>query len=283
MTGVRYPMTDFTDAQLQRYARHIILPELGGVGQAKLMNASVLVVGAGGLGAPLLLYLAAAGVGRIGVIDDDVVELSNLQRQVIHDTDKIGTAKVESAKAAVARVNPRGETRSAPPAADRRQCPRSHLALRPWSPTAATISPTRFLINDAAYFAKKPLVSAAILRFEGQLATFKAHDGKSPCYRCIFHEAPPAGLIPTCSEGGVLGAVAGALGSLQATEVLKELAGIGDSLAGSLLIYDALGTTFRKVKVKRDPGLPAVRRQRHDPTILSSHKHAAPADICAVP
>ena len=269
---------DFTDAQLHRYARHIILPELGGVGQAKLMRSSVLVVGAGGLGAPLLLYLAAAGVGRIGVIDDDVVELSNLQRQVIHDTAAVGIAKVESAKAAVARVNPEVKLE----AHRTRLTADNALELISRYDLVADGSdnfPTRFLVNDAAFFAKKPLVSAAILRFEGQLATFKAHDGHSPCYRCIFHEAPPAGLIPTCSEGGILGAVAGALGSLQATEILKELAGIGDSLAGSLLIYDALGTTFRKVKVKRDPECPLCGAHA---TIrdLSSHK-AAPAEICA--
>ena len=270
---------DFTDAQLQRYARHIILPELGGVGQAKLLGASVLVVGAGGLGAPLLLYLAAAGVGRIGVIDDDVVELSNLQRQVIHDSDKIGVAKVESAKAAVARVNPEVKLE----AHRMRLTADNALDLISRYDLVADGSdnfPTRFLVNDAAYFAKKPLVSAAILRFEGQLATFKAHDGKNPCYRCIFREAPPAGLIPTCSEGGVLGAVAGALGALQATEVLKELAGIGDSLAGSLLIYDALGTTFRKVKVKRDPACPLCGDQAtiHD---LSAHRHAPATEACA--
>jgi molybdopterin/thiamine biosynthesis adenylyltransferase len=272
---------DFTDAQLQRYARHIILPELGGVGQAKLLGSSVLVIGAGGLGAPLLLYLAAAGVGRIGVIDDDVVELSNLQRQVIHDSDKIGVAKVESAKAAVARVNPEVKLE----AHRLRLTADNALDLISRYDLVADGSdnfPTRFLVNDAAYFAKKPLVSAAILRFEGQLATFKAHDGKSPCYRCIFREPPPPGLIPTCSEGGVLGAVAGALGALQATEVLKELAGIGDSLAGALLIYDALGTTFRKVKVKRDPACPLCGAQGSIRD-LSAHRHAAPAEICAAP
>ncbi len=272
---------DFTDAQLHRYSRHIILQELGGIGQAKLLNSSVLVVGAGGLGAPLLLYLAAAGVGRIGVIDDDVVELSNLQRQVIHDTGAIGIAKVESAKAAVVRVNPdvKLETHRTRLTVD------NALDLISQYDLVADGSdnfPTRFLVNDAAYFAKKPLVSAAILRFEGQLATFKAHDGKSPCYRCIFHEAPPPGLIPTCSEGGILGAVAGALGSLQATEILKELAGIGDSLAGSLLIYDALGTTFRKVKVRRDPACPLCGEHAtiHD---LSSHRNAPPVEACAIP
>lgn len=269
---------DFSETQIHRYARHILLREVGGVGQEKLLKSKVLLIGAGGLGSPLLLYLAAAGVGTIGVVDDDTVDLSNLQRQIAHTTDRVGMAKVDSAKAAVAAINPDVTvvTHKVRLTAD------NAAALIAGYDLVADGSdnfPTRFLVNDAAYFAKKTLVSAAILRFEGQLATFKAHDGKSPCYRCIFREAPPAGLIPTCSEGGVLGAVAGALGSLQATEVLKELAGIGDSLAGSLLIYDALGTTFRKVKVKRDPACPLCGEHPsiHD---LSAHAHAAPADVC---
>ncbi len=246
---------DFTDEQLSRYARHIVLPELGGVGQAKLMDASVLVIGAGGLGSPLLLYLAAAGVGRIGVVDDDVVDLSNLQRQVMHDTARVGDPKVESARDAIARVNP--EVRLEPHRA--RFTAANALSLIAGYDLVADGSDnfaTRFLVNDACHLAKKPLVSGAILRFEGQLSTFKSGVSgvkDAPCYRCIFPEAPPAGLIPTCAEGGVLGAVAGAIGSLQATEVIKELARIGDSLSGWLLIYDALSTTFRKVRVKRDP------------------------------
>jgi adenylyltransferase/sulfurtransferase len=266
---------DFTDAQLMRYARHIVLPELGGVGQGKLMDASVLVIGAGGLGSPLLLYLAAAGVGRIGVVDDDVIDLSNLQRQVMHDTARVGDPKVESARDAIARVNP--EVRLEPhrvrfTAANALELVAGYDLVADGSDNFAT----RFLVNDACHLAGKPLVSGAILRFEGQLATFKSGlRGKSgatdaPCYRCIFPEPPPAGLIPTCSEGGVLGAIAGAIGSLQATEVLKELAGIGDSLSGWLLIYDALSTTFRKVRVKRDP---ACALCGDHPTIrdLSSH------------
>ena len=261
---------DFTDAQLSRYARHIVLPELGGVGQSKLMDSSVLVIGAGGLGSPLLLYLAAAGVGRIGVIDDDVVDLSNLQRQVMHDTARVGDAKVDSARDAIARVNPevRLETHRARFTAD------NALALIAGYDLVADGSDnfaTRFLVNDACHLAKKPLVSGAILRFEGQLATFKSGLGDGPCYRCIFPDIPPAGLIPTCSEGGVLGAVAGAIGSLQATEVLKELAGIGDSLSGWLLIYDAMTTTFRKVRVKRDPACALCGEQ---PTLRDLSHHA---------
>ena len=273
---------DFTDEQLLRYARHIVLPELGGIGQGKLMDASVLVIGAGGLGSPLLLYLAAAGVGRIGVVDDDVVDLSNLQRQVMHDTARVGDPKVDSARNAVARINPevKLEThRLRFTAANAMDLVARYDLVADGSDNFAT----RFLVNDACHLAGKPLVSGAILRFEGQLATFKSglrgkNDGAgaqdAPCYRCIFPEPPPAGLIPTCSEGGVLGAIAGAIGSLQATEILKELAGIGDSLAGWLLIYDALSTTFRKVRVKRDP---ACALCGDHPTIhdLSLHAHVA--------
>ena len=235
---------EFTDEQLHRYARHIVLPEVGGIGQAKLLEASVLVVGAGGLGAPLLLYLAAAGVGTIGVVDDDVVELSNLQRQVIHSTARIGTAKVESARVAMAGVNPGIALVSHA----KRLGPANVLNLIKDYDLIADGSDnfaTRFLLGDACHFAGKTLVSAAILRFEGQIATFKSHLGPDwPCYRCLFAKPPRDGLIPSCTESGVLGALAGTVGSIQTTEVLKEVVGIGDSLAGSLLIYDALTTMF---------------------------------------
>ncbi len=263
---------DFTDDQVERYARHILLPEVGGTGQAKLLGARVLVVGAGGLGSPLILYLAAAGVGTIGVIDDDVVDLSNLQRQVVHETASIGTPKVESARHSVGRINP-------------------DIALIPhqFRLTVDNVAEliadydlvidgsdnfaTRFLVNDACHFAAKTLVSGAILRFEGQVATFKSHlGGDHPCYRCIFPTPPPPGLIPSCSEAGVLGALAGVVGSLQAIEVIKELLGIGDSLSGHLLIYDGLGTTFRKVKVRPDPGCALCGP---DATIRDLSQHAA--------
>ncbi len=264
---------DFTDAQLSRYARHIVLPELGGVGQSKLMDASVLVIGAGGLGSPLLLYLAAAGVGRIGVIDDDVIDLSNLQRQVLHETARVGDPKVESARDAIARVNP--EVKLEPHRARFTAANALDLVARyDLVADGSDNFATRFLVNDTCHLAGKPLVSGAILRFEGQLATFKSGVpgvNDSPCYRCIFPDIPPAGLIPTCSEGGVLGAIAGAIGSLQATEVLKELAGVGESLAGSLLIYDALSTTFRKVRVKRDP---ACALCGETPSIRDLSRHA---------
>lgn len=263
---------DFSEQQIQRYARHILLGEVGGEGQARLLRSKVLVVGAGGLGSPLLLYLAAAGVGTIGVIDDDVVDLSNLQRQVVHSTEAVGRPKVESAKETMARINPEVRVH----ALDERLTPDNALDLFAGYDLIADGSdnfPTRFLINDACYFAQKPLVSAAILRFDGQVATYKAYvDGDNPCYRCLFPEPPPPGQIPSCAEAGVLGALCGMVGSLQATEVLKELLGIGESLSGSLLIYEALGTTFRKIKIKRDPGCPLCGKA---PTIKDLTFHAA--------
>jgi len=247
-------MTDFTEDQIQRYARHIILPEVGGVGQARLMAARVLVVGAGGLGSPLLLYLAAAGVGTLGVVDDDAVDLSNLQRQVLHGTADVGRAKVASAADAVHRVNPEVRVEM-------------HQA-RLGAHNAATLVEdydivadgsdnfaTRYLLNDACFLVGRPLVSAALLRFEAQLSVFKAHDG-GPCYRCLFREPPPPGTVPSCAEAGILGALAGTVGTLQATEVLKEVLGIGDSLSGTLLLYDALATEFRRIKVPKDPDCP---------------------------
>jgi adenylyltransferase/sulfurtransferase len=264
---------DFTEAQLERYARHIILPEVGGVGQEKLLGASVLVVGAGGLGAPMLLYLAAAGVGTLGVIDHDTVDLSNLQRQVIHATDRIGWPKVESARAAVAEINP--EVRLI--AHKARLDASNVLALiRDYDLVADGTDnfSTRFLLNDACHLAGKTLVSAAILRFEGQISTFKSHlGGDNPCYRCLYRDPPPPGLVPSCAEGGVFGALAGVMGSLQATEVLKEIMGIGDSLSGQLIIYDALGGMFRRIRLPRDAACPLCGDQPsiHD---LSAHEAA---------
>ena len=249
----------FSEAQINRYARHILLEEVGGEGQERLLESRVLVIGAGGLGSPVLLYLAAAGVGTIGVVDDDRVELSNLQRQIVHSTEAIGMPKVESAKKTIAAINP--DVTVVPH--QQRIGPENALDLISDYDLVADGSDnftTRFLVNDACYFARKPLVSAAILRFDAQIYTFRAFDGGDnadghwPCYRCIFPEPPPEGQIPTCAEAGVLGALCGMAGSLQATEVLKELLGIGESLAGSLIVFDALGSTFRKIKVKRDPG-----------------------------
>ena len=264
---------DFTEEQIHRYARHIILPEVGGIGQAKLLGSSALVIGAGGLGSPVILYLAAAGVGTIGVIDDDDVELSNLQRQIIHRTSNVGSAKVASAAQAVADINP--DVRVVPIRArldkdNAREIFRDFQVIADGSDNF----PTRFLVNDAARLEGKILVSAAILRFDGQLATYRPG---GPCYRCIYREAPPEGHIPTCSSAGVLGAIAGTMGAMQATEVVKELLGIGESLAGKLVIYDALSVSFRTVRVPRDPGCPLCGDH---PTITDLSCHGSTANVC---
>jgi adenylyltransferase/sulfurtransferase len=248
---------DFSDDEIRRYSRHILLADVGGTGQAQLRAASVLIVGAGGLGSPLLLYLAAAGVGRIGLVDDDEVDISNLQRQIAHTTAGIGRPKVETAAASALAINP--NVRIEPH--------RLRLDRDTILPLLAGYDivcdgtdnfPTRFLISDACVLARKTLVSAAVLRFDGQLSVFKPHvahpeGGHYPCYRCLYPEPPPPGMVPTCSEAGVLGAVTGVMGTLQATEVLKEILGIGETLAGRLLIWDALATRFRSIRLKADP------------------------------
>lgn len=242
---------NFSEAEVQRYSRHILLRELGGTGQAKLKAAKVLVVGAGGLGSPLTLYLAAAGVGTIGLVDADLVELSNLQRQIAHGMANLGQLKVASAAESLARINPlvKLETHA------------EHLGPDNVSRLINGYDiicdgtdnfSTRFLVADACVAAKKTLVSAAVLRFEGQISTFKPHAG-GPCYRCLYPEAPPEGLVPPCSEAGVLGAVTGVMGTLQATEVIKEITGIGQSLSGFLLVWDALAAEFRKIRLRKDP------------------------------
>jgi adenylyltransferase/sulfurtransferase len=248
--------TELTEAQFERYARHLILDEVGEAGQAKLLSARVLVVGAGGLGSPLLLYLAAAGVGTIGVVDDDAVDLSNLQRQIVHPTGSIGQPKVDSARGTLAHINPeaRVETHRC------RLDPSNAAELVGRYDLVADGSDnfaTRYLLNDTCYRLRKTLVGGALSPFDGQLATFKAHLGPPhPCYRCLFREPPPPDAVPRCETAGILGAVAGVIGTLQATEVLKELLGIGESLSGTLLMYDALNTSFHKVRVPRDPDCP---------------------------
>ena len=243
----------FSEEQIKRYARHIVLPEVGGIGQEKLINAKVLVIGAGGLGAPLLMYLAAAGVGTLGVVDDDTVDLSNLQRQVIHATDRIGMPKVKSAGEAVSAINPNV---SFVPHGTRLTADNVRDLFSEYDIVAdgSDNFDTRFLVNDACHLAGKTLVSGAILRFEGQIATFRSgRDDKKPCYRCLYRDKPPSGLVPSCAESGVLGALAGTVGSLQAVEVLKEILQLGDTLSGFLMIYDALAADFRKIKLPRDP------------------------------
>ena len=250
-------LDDLTDAQFERYARHLILDEIGEEGQARLLAARVLVIGAGGLGAPVLLYLAAAGVGTLGIVDDDVVELSNLQRQIIHSTQNLGRPKVASAGAALEALDPgiRVELHGERLTADNvdRLVARYDLVA-----DGSDNFATRYLVNDACVRAGTPFVSGALLRFEGQLSTFKPHAGPAhPCYRCLFPEAPPPGATPRCEEAGILGAVAGVIGTLQATEVLKELLELGTGLSGSLLIYNALDTSFYRVRVPRDPNCPS--------------------------
>ncbi|MBI1385394.1 MAG: molybdopterin-synthase adenylyltransferase MoeB [Rhizobiales bacterium] len=263
--------------EIQRYKRHLVLHDVGAPGQQKLKAARVLVIGAGGLGSPVILYLAAAGVGTIGVIDDDAVSLSNLQRQVLHDTAAVGTPKVESAAASVARINP-------------------HVAVEP-HPFRLTANnaldlvarydivvdgsdnfSTRYLVNDACYLARRTLVFAALGPFDGYLTTFKSHetgpDGNPyPCYRSLFPEAPPPGTVANCAEVGVLGAIAGVMGTLQAAETLKEIVGFGESLAGRLLIYDARGTRFDTVSIGWDPDNPLNGRE---PSIRDLSIHRKP-------
>lgn len=240
-----------TDAQLLRYARHVVLDEVGEEGQARLLASRVLIVGAGGLGSPMLLYLAAAGIGTIGIIDDDKVDLTNLQRQIVHTTPRVGEAKVASARASIEALNPEIRIETHAMRLDARNASdlvRRYDVVADGSDNFAT----RFVLNDACYFARVPLVSAALLRFEGQLSTFKAWDrGDHPCYRCLYPDHPPEGLVPRCEQAGIFGVIAGVVGSLQATEVLKEILGLGESLSGRLLLYDALAATIRHFRVKR--------------------------------
>jgi molybdopterin/thiamine biosynthesis adenylyltransferase len=275
---------DFSEDEIRRFSRHILLQEVGGIGQARLKVAKVLVVGAGGLGSPLLLYLAAAGVGTIGIVDDDHVELSNLQRQIAHTTARIGAGKVESAAAAALAINPGTRIETHPFRLNAQNA--AELIGRYDIVCDGTDNfATRFLVADACVLGRRTLVSAAVLRFEGQLSTFKPHahapgEPHGPCYRCLYAEAPPEGMVPTCSEAGVLGAVTGVMGTLQATEVLKEILGIGESLSGRLLIWDALAVRFRTVRLRADP---KCRLCGPDAVIadLSAHADAA-GPICAV-
>jgi len=249
-----------TPPEIERYKRHLVLRDVGGQGQHKLKSSRVLVIGAGGLGSPVIMYLAAAGVGTIGIIDDDRVSLSNLQRQIVHDTAHVGVPKVESAKDMVARLNPHVEVVTY----NERITAENALDIIGAYDLVADGSDnfaTRYLVSDACYLAARPLVFGAVGPFDGYVTTFKPHqtgaDGKPwPTYRCLFPEAPPPGTVANCSEVGVLGAIVGVIGSLQATEVLKELIGIGESLAGRLLIYDGLGQRFETVKVSWDPDNP---------------------------
>jgi len=247
----------FTPDQRQRYSRHFLLPEVGEDGQRKLLDAKVLLLGAGGLGSPTALYLAAAGVGTLGIVDDDVVDVSNLQRQVIHTTDRIGVAKVDSAEEQIHALNPDVEVVKYETRLDA-----SNIMeiLEGYDIVVDGVDnfPTRYLLNDASVRLRVPVVSAAILGFEGQLSVFKPYDG--PCYRCLFPVPPPAELAPSCGANGVLGVLPGTMGLLQATEVIKLIIDAGAPLIGRLLMYDALDATTTELKVRRDPECPICSR-----------------------
>lgn len=243
----------FTDHQLERYSRNIIVNEIGGKGQELLLAARVLVIGAGGLGSPVLYYLAASGVGFLGIVDNDVVELSNLQRQIIHTMPALGTLKTESAKDTLHRLNPDCHVTCY---SERLTVENAERLIGSYDMIAdgSDNFNTRFLINDTCFKLKKPLISAAILGLHGQLYSFKPYlEGDYPCYRCLYLEPPPEGTVASCTQAGVVGSIAGVMGSLQATEIIKEITGAGDSLAGNILIYDGLNTSFRKVTLHRDP------------------------------
>jgi sulfur-carrier protein adenylyltransferase/sulfurtransferase len=252
--------------QRERYSRHLLIPEIGLEGQTKLLESKVLLLGAGGLGSPTALYLAAAGVGTLGVVDDDEVDLSNLQRQVIHTTDRIGVAKVDSAEQSITAINPDVKVVKYKTRLDA-----SNIMeiIDGYDVIVDGVDnfPTRYLLNDATVRLGIPVVSASILGFDGQLSVFKPHDG--PCYRCLYPVPPPAELAPSCGANGVLGVLPGTMGLLQATEVVKLITGAGEPLVGRLLLYEALGATFTELKVRRDPECPVCSR---DPEEISDEE-----------
>ena len=256
---------DLTPAQLDRYSRHILLPEVGEKGQEKLLEARVLLLGAGGLGSPAALYLAAAGIGKLGIIDNDVVDASNLQRQVMHGTDRVGTPKVESAKKTIENLNPDVKVHVFDERLNSTNVDR--IFDQGWDVIVDGLDnfPTRYLVNDASVWKNIPVVHGSIFRFDGQVTTFWSappssvggtHGGKGPCYRCLYPEPPPAHLAPSCAEAGVLGVLPGVVGTIQATEALKIVLGIGDPLVGRLLTYDSLKMQFRTLKLRRDKDCP---------------------------
>lgn len=267
-------------AQRARYSRHVLIPEVAEEGQLKLLDSKVLMIGAGGLGSPAAYYLAAAGVGRIGIVDDDVVDASNLQRQIIHTLDRVGELKAESAKQTIQALNPDVQV--------------DVHAFRATSENVLDLMndydlvvdgadnfPTRYMLNDAALMTRTPIVHASILRFEGHASVFTPYDG--PCYRCLFPEPPPPDLAPACGEAGVLGVLCGVMGSIQANEAIKVLLGLGDTLAGRLLIYDALTMSFTELKVRRDPDCPAcgpnAQLEFRDYAAWCAGVHAEPARV----
>src|SRR5574337_2025379 len=263
----------FNEEQIRRYSRHIILPEVGGKGQRKLLNSSALLVGAGGLGSPAALYLAAAGVGRLGIIDADVVDLSNLQRQILHHVDDVGRPKVVSAVETIAQINPDVKVEPIQAVLS------SENAKEVISQYDVVVNgcddfPTRYLVNDACVLLKKPLVDGSIFKFEGQVTVFVPGQG---CYRCLYPAPPPPGLVPSCQDAGVLGVLCGIVGSLQGSETSKLLLCLGESLAGRLLFFDSLGMEFRQVKVRRDADCPVCGDQPTITDLIDYH------EFCGVP
>lgn len=267
-------MIDFSEEQILRYSRHIILPEVGGKGQEKLLNANVLMVGAGGLGSPAGFYLAAAGIGNIGIVDFDDVDASNLQRQILHNTDRIGMNKAESAKITMEKLNPDVKVRLFK---ERLNSSNIDRIIKDYDIILDGTDnfPTRYLINDACVFSGKTIVHGSIFKFEGQLTIFKPHEG--PCYRCLYPEPPPPGMVPSCQEAGVLGVLPGTIGVLQAVEVIKLVLNIGKPLIGTLLLYDSLSVSFRKMKLKKDKNCPVCGE---DPKIKELVDYE---QLCGVP
>jgi molybdopterin/thiamine biosynthesis adenylyltransferase/rhodanese-related sulfurtransferase len=262
-----------TEAQARRYSRHLLVPEVGEAGQLKLLDARVLLIGAGGLGSPAALYLAAAGIGTLGIIDADVVDDSNLQRQVIHSTERIGQYKADSARAAITALNPDVKVNTYIERLDetnvKRLVDEYDVII-----DGTDNFPTRYLLNDAAVMAHKSVVHGSVFRFEGQVTVFKPYDG--PCYRCLYPEPPPASLAPSCAEAGVLGVLPGVIGLLQATEAIKLLLGIGEPVVGRLLTYDALSGEFNELRLFRDPKCLACGKNAH-PENLPTY-----ADVCSL-
>ena len=263
-----------SDAQAKRYSRHTLIPEVGEQGQFKLLDSRVLLIGAGGLGSPAAYYLAAAGVGTLGIIDADVVDDSNLQRQILHNTSRIGQYKAESARQTLTELNPDVKVNTYIERLDEENV---HRIIADYDVIVDGTDnfPTRYLLNDAAILANKPVVHGSVFRFEGQLTIFKPYDG--PCYRCLYPEPPPPALAPSCAEAGVLGVLPGIIGLLQATETIKLLLNLGDPLVGRLLTYDALAGEFNELRLYRDPNCPACGEHAH-PEDLPTYE-----EVCAVP
>ena len=276
---VPYPRTMFSKPQLDRYSRQLILPGVGAAGQQRLLEAKVLVVGAGGLGSPILLYLAAAGIGTLGVVDDDVVELSNLQRQIVHGVEALGRSKVTSAAARLGDLNPEVQVE---PFATRLSAENAPQLLAPYDliVDGSDTLPTRYLLSDACVLLGKPLLYGAMSQFEGQLSLLHAPgaEGRGPCYRCVYPEPPPANIVLSCAEGGVFGALSGVIGSLMAVEVIKYIVGLGEP-SHKLTHYDALTGSFRTVKLKRNPSCPSCGEH---PSIRSLAEHEDYEAFCSV-